>query len=117
MASSIAATYQAHKCRQRPNAGIAFCDGGYGEFAAREGVRNVGQAGLVAISLWGRHEGYPEWFAPSAGYAGYNISVAWRQSQIGCPAGEEPVYGSKYNCQPKDSWTEKQLTRMPVLKH
>lgn len=121
MASSIAATIEINHCRKRPNAGIAFCDGGYGEYKAREWVRNVGQAGMVAFSMYGRKQGYPEWFVPALAFAGYNISVAVRQSELGCKAGFEPVYGTKYNCQPSnyDEWGDDQarrLTRLPTFK-
>jgi hypothetical protein len=99
--SDWAATRQAHECRQRQNAGIAFCDGGYGEFKAREIERGVATLGFTTLSVTARKAGFSDWFMPSSLFNGYNITVAYRQSQIGCPAGELPVYGTKYNCQPE----------------
>jgi hypothetical protein len=106
LGASAANTYESHECRMRKDAGIAFCNGGYGPFAARQGI-NFGTAVLMTgLSLWGRHEGFKEWAAPSLGFTAYNTYEAVHQSQIGCPAGTVPVYGTKYNCEPayKNSW-------------
>jgi hypothetical protein len=96
LGSSIAATHNAHDCRLVN--GIAPCDGGYGEFRAREILRFGGSAGIVGVGLWGRHQGFKEWAIPALGFAGYNASVAFRQSRIGCPAEEHFLYGTKFTC-------------------
>lgn len=78
--SSIAATSQAHHCRV--HYGPAPCDGGYGEFKAREITRGITSLGMVSFSLWGRHQGFHEWAAPALGFAGYNTYVALQQSRV-----------------------------------
>jgi hypothetical protein len=100
--SSLAATHNAHDCRTK--FGPAPCDGGYGEFKAREIARGVTSIGMTSISLWGRHQHFKEWSLPALGFAGYNASVAYRQTQKGCPAGEEYVYGTKFSCTAADTW-------------
>ncbi len=98
IASSAVATKEAHDCRMRPNAGISFCQGGYGEFKARESVRMGTSLLLDGIGIWGRHEGYKEWPSFALGFTGYNTYVAAQQAGIGCKAGTWPVWGTKYNC-------------------
>lgn len=104
MASSASATYEAHECRERKNAGIAFCEGGYGEFAAREGVRAGVSFTMAMMSLYGLKHHYKEWALPFTGWSAFNIYTAIHESQIGCPVGTHPVYGTKYNCSPNYSW-------------
>jgi hypothetical protein len=94
--SSIAATHEAHQCRLR--FGPAPCDGGYGEFRAREWVRFGSSIGLTALSLWGRHQDIKVWAAPSTAFSSYNTSVAVRQARIGCPAGQHFLEGTKFTC-------------------
>lgn len=96
--SDIARTRQGHECRQRRNAGIAFCEGGYGPFAAREAVMDAGGLVLDGIGIWGRHMGIKEYSMFADGFTGYNTYVAAKQASIGCSAGTYPVYGTKYNC-------------------
>jgi hypothetical protein len=98
--SSIAATHAAHECRLR--FGPAPCDGGYGPFKAREGMRFVTAAGLSAVGVAGARMGFKETMAPSLAFAGYNLRVAVRQGSVGCPAGQEFVYGTKFTCHAKD---------------
>lgn len=96
LGSSVAATHEAHACRQR--FGPAPCEGGYGEFAAREGLRFGMSAGMSALSLWGRHEGFKEWPVWAAGFGAYSTYVAVHQTTIGCPVGEHFLYGTKKTC-------------------
>lgn len=100
--SSLMATYEAHKCREK--FGPAPCQGGYGEFKVREIARLTTSVGMDAISIWGRHQGFKEWPIWGVGFASYNTYVAVHESQIGCPAGQEFVYGTKFSCQPSDEW-------------
>jgi hypothetical protein len=105
--ASGAATYEAHECRLR--VGVAPCDGGYGEFKAREIVRFAGTVGEDAIALGMRHQGFAfKYWAPVMfGFPAYNTSVAIRQPLISCPTGEKFLYGTKYTCIPdstKPTW-------------
>ena len=114
IASSAVATKEAHDCRLRKDAGISFCNGGYGPFAAREVVRMAGALGTDALGLWGRHMGIKEWSALPLGYSGFNVYVAAQQAGIGCKAGTWPVWGTKYDCQP---WTWGTNEAKPDLSH
>jgi hypothetical protein len=96
--SDIARTYEGHKCRERKNAGIAFCDGGYGPYAAREAVVDGGGLLLDGIGIWGRHMGIKEYSLFADGFSGYNTYVAYHEASLGCKAGTWPVWGTKYNC-------------------
>lgn len=100
LGSSAAATHYSHTCRQQ--FGPAPCQGGYGPFKAREGLRFGLSAGLTAISLELRHQDDKVWPLIPIGFAAYNTSVAFRQSKIGCPAGQEFVYGTKFTCHKAD---------------
>lgn len=100
--ASAAATHWSHECRVK--FGPAPCDGGYGEYRAREGARMVGTLGMDALALWGRHEGFKEWPIMALGYPAYNTYVAAHQSRIGCPTGEHFLYGTKDTCVDNYSW-------------
>jgi hypothetical protein len=100
LSSSAAATHWSHECREK--FGPAPCQGGYGAFAAREGVRFGTAVILTGHGLWGRREGYKDWAVFALGFAAYNTSVAYRQTLVGCPAGQEFVYGTKFTCKPAD---------------
>lgn len=100
LGSSAAATHWSHGCREK--FGPAPCQGGYGAFAAREGVRFGTAAILTGHALWGRREGYRDWPVFALGFAAYNTSVAYRQTLVGCPAGQEFVYGTKFTCHASD---------------
>lgn len=110
--SSITATYEIHKCREK--FGPAPCNGGYGEFKAREIARGATSVGLTAISLWGRHEGFKEWSIFSVGFSTYNTITAIRQARVGCPIGQEFVYGTRSTCQPSDEWTNVDLSNVQL---
>jgi hypothetical protein len=96
LGASLAMTHTSHECRI--TFGPAPCDGGYGGYKAREIVRGVGSLGLVGIGLWGRHIGVKEWAVPALGFATYNGIAAYRQTIVGCPAGEHFLYGTKFTC-------------------
>ena len=80
VATSLWATHEGHLCRQRTD--VAFCSGGYGPFAAREGVRGGVSITLTGLSWWGHKQGYKEWFAPAVGMATFNSVVAIQQSRV-----------------------------------
>lgn len=88
--------YSASACRHKN--GIGPCQGGYGEIRARNGLNLLTAGGTSALSLWGRHMGFKEWFVPAAGYAAWNTYEAVHQRLIGCPAGESYLYGTKFTC-------------------
>jgi hypothetical protein len=113
VASSAVATKEAHDCRER--VGIGFCSGGYGPFAARETVNMIGTIGTDALGLWGRHMGIKEWFVLPVGYTVYNTYTAYDQTLKGCPAGQVPVYGTKYTCQPEYAWAKADLSQVTFV--
>jgi hypothetical protein len=116
LGASLVATKQIHDCRLRE--GIAFCDGGYGEFKAREITRGLGGIGLDFLGAWGQSQGVSDKvaFIPAFVYAGYNAYVAYDQGLKGCPAGEWPVYGTKYTCTgPKESKDWKHIRPIKLL--
>jgi hypothetical protein len=117
IASSAVATKEAHDCRLRE--GISFCSGGYGPFAAREAVRMSATIGLDALGLWGRHLGIREWAALPLGNTAYNAYDAYDQTLKGCPVGQWPVYGTKYNCTGggKSYATKPDLSRVSFVRH
>lgn len=78
--ASAAATHNAHECRLRTD--VAFCSGGYGPFAAREGLRFGLAAGLATHAVWGRHQGFKEWPVFALGFAGFNTVVAVKQARV-----------------------------------
>jgi DNA-binding CsgD family transcriptional regulator len=104
LGSSAAATHWSHECREK--FGPAPCQGGYGAFAGREGVRFGTSAVMSGLAIWGYREGYPEWWVPAVGFGGYNTYVAIGQTRVGCPAGQEFVYGTKFTCKPADEDAE-----------
>jgi hypothetical protein len=103
LGASAAATHFSHECRVKY--GVAPCDGGYGEYKAREIVRGVGTLGEDAVALGMRHAGFKfkEWAPVAFGLPAYNTSVAYRQTLKGCPAGEHYLAGTKYTCT-SSSW-------------
>lgn len=97
--SSAAVTHFGHECRRQ--FGPAPCAGGYGPFAARESVRMGVNVGLTGVGLGLRHDGDKAWPVIPLGAIAYNTVVAFRESRVGCPAGQEFVYGTK-RCHPAD---------------
>jgi hypothetical protein len=112
LGASAAATYEAHECRLRN--GIAPCDGGYGEFKAREIVRAVSTVGEDAIALGMRHQDIAAkyWLPVALGFPAYNTYVAVHESLKGCPAGEEFLYGTKFTCVPENYWGNVKIHNM-----
>ena len=102
LGSSAAFSLEAHECRKRW--GIAFCEGGYGEIRARDVVQAVGAFGTWGVGMWGRHQGIRGWWLPGAGLGTYYGIGAYRQTIVGCPADEVPVYGTKFTCEPEYGW-------------
>lgn len=96
MGSSVAATHWSHECREK--FGPAPCEGGYGAYSAREGVRGGMSLTMDLMSLYGRKKGYKEWLLPAGAWGVYNVYVAAHQAGIGCPTGEHFVYGTKFTC-------------------
>lgn len=98
LAADAVATHEIHECRLRE--GVAFCDGGYGEFAAREVVRAVSTAGEDAIALGMRHDGqaFKYWAPVALGLPAYNTYVAYDETLKGCPTGYWPLWGTKFTC-------------------
>jgi hypothetical protein len=95
LASGIAIK-ETHDCRMRET--IAFCNGGYGPFAARSGVNFGTAAGFDILAAWGHDHGVKEWPMWAAGLTGYNAYVAYDQTLKGCPKDYWPVWGTKFTC-------------------
>jgi hypothetical protein len=114
VATSLAATHEINNCRAQN--GVAPCDGGYGEYKAREIVRMAGTVGEDAIALGMRHAGFgfKSWAPVMFGFPAYNTSVAVRQSQIACPSGEHFLYGTKFTC--VDNYDEWSSIRSHIIK-
>lgn len=100
LAASLVATQEAHECRVRN--GVAPCSGGYGPFAAREGLRFGLSLGFGALSAYGHHEGYKEWFIMAGGMAAWNGVDAYRQANKSCPRGYHFLPGTKFTCTDSD---------------
>jgi hypothetical protein len=96
IASSITDTVEAHKCRER--VGISFCSGGYGPFGARQGVNIGASIGFSFLGYWGERLGIKEAYGLPIAFTGYNAYDAYDQTLKGCPAGQWPVYGTKFTC-------------------
>lgn len=118
IASSAMATREAHDCRMRKNAGIAFCQGGYGEFAARESIRMAGSLALDGVGILGRHWGIREYTIFADGWSINNTRIAAQQAGIGCKAGTYPEYGTKYNCLPDwGNYAKPDLSGVVIVHH
>ena len=115
-AASLVDTKEAHDCRQR--VGISFCSGGYGPFAARQALNFGANVGFNLLAAWGQDLGVKESYALPFAFTAYNIYDAYDQTLKGCPAGQWPVYGTKYNCTgptgPKD-WNHIRPIKLPQL--
>jgi hypothetical protein len=72
---------QTNLCRIRVD--IARCQGGYGEVGARQVANGFLTGGMIALSEWGHHGKFKEWWLPVSAVSAYNGVTAWQQSQIG----------------------------------
>jgi hypothetical protein len=87
--SSISRAHNAHACRVRVGE-AGPCDGEYTSSRATQGVQIGASVGMFALSLWGRHQGFKEWAAPSLGFSTYNGVIAYRQTLPQRRIGEQP---------------------------
>lgn len=85
--ASAAATHEGHNCRLRLD--VASCAGGYGPFAAREGVRFSMGAVAAGMTIYAREHrdtfGKETWI-PFAAYTTWATEVAVRQGTKSGPA-------------------------------
>jgi hypothetical protein len=82
---SAAATHEGHECRLRLD--VASCAGGYGPFAAREGVRFTMGAVAAGMTIYARehHFGKETW-VPTIAYTTWATEIAVRQGTMTGPA-------------------------------
>jgi hypothetical protein len=78
--STFEFAHQTNLCRSRTE--VARCQGGYGEVGARQVANGLLTGGMIALSEWGHHKHYKEWFVPVAAVTTYNGVTAWQQSRI-----------------------------------
>jgi len=98
LASSAIATKMAHDCRVRNGEGP--CNGGYGAFGGREGVRFGFTAGLTALSLGMRHDDLKGWPAFALGVTAFNLTEGLKDNYKSCGPGRHFLEGTKSTCVP-----------------
>lgn len=78
--STFEFAHQTNLCRSRVD--VARCQGGYGEVGARQVANGLLTGGMIALSEWGHHKKFKEWFLPVSAVTTYNGITAWQQSRI-----------------------------------
>lgn len=86
--SSVESDRQTDLCRMRTD--VARCQGGYGEITPRQALDGIITFTAGALSEYGRHHGFREWFLFEVGVTTWNGVIAYQQSQIkGQPTDEK----------------------------
>ncbi len=78
--STFEFAHQTNLCRSRVD--LARCQGGYGEVGVRQVANGFLTGGMIALSEWGHHKKFKEWFLPVAAVTAYNGVTAIQQARI-----------------------------------